>query len=417
MVHDGVIPEELIDRAVQRILYVKFVAGLFENPYADEEAVKVINCPAHRELAREIARESIILLKNADGLLPLSPRIRSLAVIGPNAATAQLGDYSRPAERAVSPLQAIKAAVSPETEVHYAKGCELYGPSKDGFAEAVAAAKASDAAVVCIGETSHALGGTGWGLDTGGATCGEGYDRTELTPSGVQEELVRAVVETGTPTIVVLINGRPISSEWIAEYVPAILEAWYPGEEGGHALAEILFGAVNPSGKLTITVPRSAGHVPAFYNHKPSARGYYHRSGTPEQPGRDYVFSPPSPLFPFGHGLSYTTFAYSDLRVTPERISPYGQVEVRVTVTNTGDRAGKEVVQLYLRDLYSSVTTPVKALRRFEKIKLAPGENNTVTFTLNPDDLSLMTEEMSWVVEPGEFEIMVGNLCGKLTVS
>ena len=416
MVENKVIPEELVDRAVLRILYVKITAGLFENPYAEEEALKVINCPAHRELAREIAGESIVLLKNEGNLLPLSPQIRSLAVIGPNAAVAQLGDYTRPLERAVSPLQGITAAVSPETDIRYAKGCELYGTATDGFAEAVEAARAADAAVICIGETSHALGGTGWGIDTGSATCGEGYDRTELTPSGVQEELVRAITETGTPVIVVLLNGRPISSEWMAEHVPAILEAWYPGEEGGHALADVLFGNVNPSGKLTITVPRSAGHVPAFYNHKPSARGYYHRPGTPEIPGRDYVFSPPTPLFPFGHGLSYTTFAYSDLAISPEQISPYGSVKVSVTVTNTGDRAGKEVVPLYLRDLYSSVTTPVKSLRRFEKIALAPGERNTVTFTLNHGDLELFTDEMSWVVEPGEFEVMVGGLTGTFTV-
>jgi len=417
MARDGVIPEELIDRAVLRILYVKFMAGLFENPYADTDAAKVINCPAHRELAREIARESIVLLKNDGGLLPLSPQIRSLAVIGPNAAVAQLGDYSRPAERAVSPLDGIRAAVSPATEIRYAKGCELYGSAMDGFAQAVEAARAADAAIVCIGETSHALGGTGWGLDTGSATCGEGYDRTELTPSGMQEELARAVAETGAPVIVVLINGRPISSEWIAEHAPAIIEAWYPGEEGGHALAEILFGSVNPSGKLPITVPRSVGHVPAFYNHKPSARGYYHRPGTPETPGRDYVFTPPTPLFSFGHGLSYTTFAYSDLVILPERISPYGSARVSVTVSNTGDRAGKEVAQLYINDLYSSVTTPVKSLRRFEKIALEPGESKTVTFNIGPDDLELFNDEMQWTVEPGEFEIMVGNLCGILAVS
>jgi len=416
MVRDGVIPEELIDRAVLRILTVKFTAGLFEHPFADDEAAKVINCPAHRELAREIAQESIVLLKNDGGLLPLSPAIRSLSVIGPNADVAQLGDYSPPAERAVSPLQGIKAAVSSETALHFAKGCELFGASTDGFVEAVEAARASDVAVVCIGERSQAHGGTGWGSAIGVAISGEGYDRTALTLAGVQEELVRAVVATGTPTIVVLINGRPISSEWIAEHVPTILEAWYPGEEGGHALADILFGAVNPSGKLPITVPRSAGHVPAFYNHKPSARGYYHRPGTPEVPGRDYVFSPPTPLFPFGHGLSYTTFVYSDLTITPERISPYGSVKVSVTVTNTGDRTGKEVVPLYINDVYSSVTTPVKALRRFEKVELAPGQQAVVTFPLEMDDLSLLNEEMQSVVEPGEFEVIVGELKGILTV-
>ncbi len=416
LVQRGDLAEEAIDRAVLRILRVKFLAGLFEAPYADPAAEQVINCPAHRELAREVARESIILLKNEDRVLPLPEGLHSIAVIGPNADAAQLGDYTRPSERAVSPLAGIRAAMPTGTLVRYAKGCDLYGSSTDGFTEAVAAAQASEVAVVCLGETSHALGGTGWGLDTGSATCGEGYDRTELTPSGPQEALVRAIVATGTPTIVVLFNGRPISSEWIAAHVPAILEAWYPGEEGGHALAEVLFGTVNPSGKLPITIPRSVGHVPAFYNHKPSARGFYHRPGVPEAPGRDYVFSSPAPLFPFGHGLSYTTFAYRDLQLAPERISPTAEVTVRVTVTNTGDRAGQEVVQLYLNDVYSSVTTPVKALRRFEKVALEPGDSATVTFTLNPDDLSLMDEEMRQVVEPGEFLVMVGELTGTFTV-
>lgn len=416
MVASGAISEALIDRAVLRILTVKFLAGLFENPYAKLDRLAIINCPEHKALAREIAREAIVLLKNDDHLLPLATGLRSIAVIGPNAAVAQVGDYTRPAVNAVSPLDGIRASAGPGTTVRYAKGCDLYGGSTAGFDEAIEAARTSDVAIVCIGETSHALGGTGWGLDTGGATCGEGYDRSDLHPSGVQEALVCAVVGTGTPTVVVLLNGRPISSEWIAEHVPAILEAWYPGDEGGHALAEILFGAVNPSGKLPISVPRSAGHVPAFYNHKPSAGGYYHRPGTPETPGRDYVFASPTPLWRFGHGLSYTTFAYADLRITPFAIAPDGEVTVRVTVTNTGDRAGQEVVQLYLTDLVSSVTTPVEALKRFAKVALEPGAATTVTFTLGFDELALLDQEMRWVVEPGEFRVAVGTLTETFTV-
>jgi len=223
-------------------------------------------------------------------------------------------------------------------------------------------------------------------------------------------------VATGTPTVVVMVHGRPYSVEWIAEHVPAILDAWYPGEQGGHALADVLFGKVSPSGKLPISVPRSVGHVPVFYNHKPSARGYYHRPGSPETPGRDYVFSPPSPLWEFGFGLSYTTFRYSNLKVRPLTIAPGGRATVSVDVRNAGKREGREVVQLYVNDLVSSVTTPVKVLRGFTKITLRPGETQTVEFDLGPEDLQLLNEHFEWVVEPGDFEIMVGPLKKKLRV-
>jgi beta-glucosidase len=214
---------------------------------------------------------------------------------------------------------------------------------------------------------------------------------------------------TGTPTVVVLVHGRPYGIPWVAEHAPAILDAWYAGEEAGNALADVLFGKVNPSGKLPVSVPRSVGHVPAFYNHKPSARGFYHAPGTPESPGHDYVFSSTTPLYEFGHGLSYTTFKYTKLRVSPRRILPGGRVSVSVDVRNAGERAGKEVVQLYVNDVFSSVTTPVKALRRFEKIRLAPGQRKTVTFELTPEDIALLDEDMNWVVEPGTFEVVVGD--------
>jgi len=411
LVRRGEVPVALVDRAVARILRVKFLAGLFENPYADPRAAaKVVHCPAHRRLAREVAQEAIVLLKNARGLLPLDRAVGSVAVIGPNADVVQYGDYSRAKLTDVSPLEGIRRAVSRRTKVRYAEGCALYGGTRDGFAEAVEAARRSDVAVVVIGGTSGMMGGVGWGTEGRAATCGEGHDRSDLNPPGHQEALVRAVHATGTPTVVVLVHGRPYSIAWMAENVPAILETWYPGEEGGNALADVLFGKVNPSGKLPVSVPRSAGHVPVYYNHKPSARGYYHKPGTPEAPGRDYVFSTPEPLWPFGHGLSYTTFRYSGLRATPSRIRPGGEVEVSVTVRNAGKRAGKEVVQLYLNDVVSSVTTPVKVLRRFRKIHLEPGERRVVTFTLRPDDLALLDGNMNWVVEPGEFEVMVGPL-------
>jgi len=411
LVRKGEVGVELIDRAAARILRAKFLAGLFENPYANAaKAARVVHCAAHRRLARRIAQESIILLKNEKKLLPLAPDIGAIAVIGPNADLAQLGDYAKPKDDDVTPLRGIRRAVSRRTRVRHAPGCGMFGPSCEGLAEAVEAARQSDAAIVVIGGTSIALAGTGWGSDTAASTCGEGFDRTDLKPPGVQADLVRAVHETGTPTVVVLVHGRPYSIPWMAENIPAIVEAWYPGEEGGNALADILFGKVNPSGKLPISVPRSVGHVPAFYNHKPSARGYYGRPGRPEEPGRDYVFADPSPLFEFGHGLSYTKFAYSKLRISPRKILPGGRVTVSVDVRNAGGRTGKEVVQFYVNDVVSSITTPVKVLRRFAKIELEPGEKQTVSFTLTPEDLQLLDINMNHVVEPGEFEVMTGGL-------
>ena len=411
LVERGEVSEALVDQAVSRILRVKFLAGLFENPFADVSRLDaVVHCDDHRNLAREVARESIILLRNEDDLLPLSPAVRRIAVIGPNAAAVQLGDYTLTSATGVTPLEGIRAAVSDETEVIYVQGCGLWEQSTGGFAEAVAAAENSDVAVVVIGGGSMALAGTGWGADDRVATCGEGFDRTELSPPGVQEDLVRAVHATGTPTVVVMVHGRPWSIEWMSENIPALLEAWYPGEEGGNALADILFGKVNPSGKLPISVPRSVGHVPAFYNHKPSARGYYHRPGAPDAPGRDYVFAPPTPLYEFGHGLSYTTFEYTNLWIEPACILPAGKVRVSVDVRNAGSRAGKEVVQLYVNDLVSSVTTPVRALRQFAKVHLEPGEIVSCEFTLGPEDLRLYNQDGLWVVEPGEFEVIVGGL-------
>lgn len=404
LVQAGKVATETIDKAVRRILRLKFMLGLFENPYCDiGYAKKIRNCPEHREFGRRVARESIVLLKNEGDLLPLRKEIASIAVIGPNADVAQLGDYAGDNDRLVTVLEGIRGTVSPKTTVRHAKGCGVFELDAGGMAEAVEAAKNSDVAVVVVGECNE--------------VCHEGIDVHDLELAGLQLDLVKAVHETGTPTVVVLMNGRPLSISWIAEHVPAVLEAWYPGEEGGNAVAEILFGDANPCGKLPVSVPRSVGHVPVFYNHKPSARGYYHKPGEPGKPGRDYVFSSPTPLYEFGHGLSYTQFEYSGLQISPEEIAPCGEVEVSVTVRNTGDRAGSEVVQLYVNDVVSSVTTPVKALKRFTKITLNPGEARTVRFTLLPADLALLDQHMEWVVEPGDFEILIGGLKGALTVA
>ncbi len=385
------------DTAVRRVLRLKFLLGLFENPYCDiEKAAKIRNCDEHRALARQVARESIVLLKNEGKLLPLRKDIGKIAVIGPNADVPQLGDYSGTNDKLVSVLEGIRGIVSSGTIVTHAKGCGIWELSTDGIPEAVEAAKNADVAVVVVGESNE--------------VSFEGNDTHDLELPGVQMELVKAVQGTGTPTVVVLLNGRPLSISWIAEHVPAILEAWYPGEEGGNAIAEILFGGANPCGKLPVSIPRSVGHVPVHYNHKPSARGYYHKPGEPGKPGRDYVFAPPTPLYEFGHGLSYTEFAYSDLRVEPKQILPGAEVEVAVTVKNTGDVSGKEVVRLYLTDVVSSTSTPVKALKRFRKVSLAPGEEQTVRFTLLPEDLALIDRHMEWTVEPGEFRVMIGGL-------
>jgi len=415
LVESGQISIELINQAVSRILRVKFLAGLFENPFAEpKRAVEIINHPKHRKLAHKAAQESIILLKNTNNLLPLDKGIKSIAVIGPNADIAQLGNYCINKPQVVTPLQGIRNAVSRNTHVSFAKGCGIYELSKDAFGEAVETALKSEVAVLVVGGASMTARGLGWGTkyDVGPTTCGEGLDQAELNLLGVQQELVEAVAATGTPTIVVLVNGRPDSITWISEHVPAILEAWYPGEEGGNALADILFGKVNPSGKLPVSIPRSVGQLPIFYNRKPSARGHYHAPGSPGKPGHDYVFMPTSPLYEFGHGLSYTTFKYSNLRVTPKKIGIDENVKVSVTVRirNTGKRQGKEVVQLYINDLVSSVTTPVKVLRGFKKISLKPGQSKTVNFILDNGAISLLNHRMERIVEPGKFKVMVDEL-------
>ena len=414
LVRRGKVSEDLLDAAVANILRVKFLAGLFEKPFTDpRRAAKIVNNPTHRKLARRVARESIILLKNERDILPLATNLAAIAVIGPNSDKVQLGDYCMPRSDMASPLDGIRKAVSRRTKIHHARGCGLYQPSRDGFADAVSAAQQSEIAVVFVGEASTKLRGIGWkieGVDASAVLCGEGFDRSSLGLAGVQQELIEAVVATGTPTVVVLVNGRPHAIAWVAENVPAVLEAWYAGEQGGEALADIIFGKTNPSGRLPVSIPRSVGHIPCYYNHKPSARGYYGRPGKPGQPGRDYVFSSPTPLFKFGHGLSYTSFRYSNLRVSPARIRPAGRVLVKVDVRNAGARRGKEVVQLYVNDVVSTTTTPGKGLKAFAKIDLKPAQKRTAEFTLTSDQLSLVDKHMRRVVEPGVFEVRIANL-------
>ncbi len=425
LVHNGTIEEAQIDEAVRRILRVKFKAGLFEKPYADPKKIKkIVHRPEHVRLAREVAEESVILLKNENQVLPLDVKtLKSIAVIGPNADQVQYGDYTytRDNRSGVTILEGLRQKVGKKVEICYAKGCDITGSRRDGIAEAVQQVQKSDVAVVVLGETSVILSGLGWGVGLGENepkdpfTSGEGYDLTDLNPLGVQRELLQAVYATGKPVILILVHGRPWSIEWEKEHIPAIVEAWYPGEQGGNAIADILLGKVNPSGRLNCSYPRSVGHVPVVYDYKPSGRGINREPGTPENPGRDYVFSSPAPLFPFGHGLSYTTFEYSGLNIAAPDAE--GNIEVTVTVKNTGRRAGKEVVQLYVNDVVSSVTTPVKALKRFAKVGLAPGESRTVNFSLAPQDLALWNAGMQFVTEPGEFQVMIGRSAEEIVLT
>jgi beta-glucosidase len=383
----GMVSEKDLDFAVTRILRSLFLLGLFENPPKPTkwEDNPGWDTPEHRAVALQAARESIVMLRNENSFLPLKKDIKSIAVIGPSAANPQLGDYSTNPKtgQVVSVLDGIKKMVSPGTVVRYARGCDHMDLSKDGFAEAVKIAKESDVAIVVVG-------------DKGDNTSGENHDRAHLTLFGVQDDLVKAVYDTGTPVVMVLSNGRPAIFNWESDKLPAILVTWFPGEEGGTAAAEVLFGDRNPSGKLPITFPRFEGQLPLYYNYKPSGRGY------------GYADEQFEPRYPFGYGLSFTTFEYANLQITPKD-SADGNVKVTVDVKNTGTRAGDEVVQMYTTDMVSSVDTPVLELKGFRRVALQPGETRTVEFTLTPYQLSLLDRSMNRVVEPGAFKVMVGG--------
>jgi beta-glucosidase len=414
----GQVSEELVDRSVARVLRMKFELGLFEAAGVDAAAAPaVFDTAQQRALARRLAQKSIVLLKNDGELLPLDPALGSIAVIGPSADSVRLlqGDYHYPTHLEVlsqigpsagsgevapaqlfvpmvSVLEGIRAAVSDATEVSSAQGCEILGESTEGFQEAVELARHSDVAIVVVGGKSGLVEG---------CTSGEFCDRAELGLSGVQTELVLAVAETGTPTVLVLINGRPLALTPVAERVPALVEAWLPGEEGGRALADVLFGTADPAGRLPVTFPRAVGQVPLYYNHKPS--------GARSQMHGDYVDLSRQPLFPFGHGLSYARFEYANLRLGARQLPATGRLEIAVDITNVGARAGEEVVQLYIRDRVASLTRPVKELKGFRRISLEPGETRRVVFELDLGQLAFYDEEMTLVVEPGEVEIMVGS--------
>ncbi|GIP49205.1 beta-glucosidase [Paenibacillus sp. J53TS2] len=412
-VRSGQLEEEVLNQAARRVLTLKFRLGLFEQPYADPaRAERVIGSTEHVELARQLASEGIVLLKNEGGVLPLSAGAGKIAVIGPNADVGynQLGDYTSPQPRSTvtTVLGGIrsKLAGTPE-QVLYAPGCRINGDSREGFDVALSCAEQADTVVMVVGGSSARDFGegtidlrTGASKVTGNAEsdmdCGEGIDRMNLSLSGVQLELIQEIHKLGKPLVVVYINGRPIAEPWIDEHADAILEAWYPGQEGGHAVADILFGDVNPSGRLTISVPKHVGQLPVYYNGKRSR-------------GKRYLENDSQPRYSFGYGLSYTEFNYSNLKVESETIDTDGTTKVTVEVTNVGDRAGAEVVQLYISDVASTVTRPAKELKGFRKVFLQPGETQTVEFQVGSEQLQYIGRDYKPVVEPGEFRVHVGK--------
>jgi beta-glucosidase len=405
LVQDGVLAESELDDLVGPMLLWKFRMGLFDDPYVDPDvAERTVGADAHRSLALQAACETITLLKNDGGIAPLDThKIKTIAVIGPNAHRSMLGGYSGVPKHNVSVLDGIRSKVGTRAEVLYSEGCKITiggswnadevtpsDPAEDRkqIAEAVEVAKQADVILLAIGgneQTSR----EGWGLKHLG-------DRTSLDLVGRQQELVDAMVATGKPVLALVFNGRPLSISKLAGQVPVIFECWYLGQETGRAVADVLFGDINPGGKLPITIPRSVGHIPAFYNYKPSAR-------------RGYLFDDVTPLYAFGYGLSYTTFAVSDVRLEQTRIKKNGRTRVLAKVKNTGARVGSEVVQLYIRDVVSSVTRPVKELKAFQKVWLDAGEEKTVTLEITSESLAFYDISMEYVVEPGDFALMVGT--------
>ena len=398
LVRQGVVPESLINQATRRVLKAKQLLGLFDDPYRYSDTVRERSrtlTASHLAHAREMARKSIVLLKNSGRTLPLSKRLRSVAVIGvlANDSASALGSWAaagRP-EDAVTVLEGIRRAVAPKTRVLYARGADVATEDTSGFAEAVRMARRADAVILVLGEDRD--------------MSAEARNRSSLDLPGVQQQLAQRIAATRKPLAVVLMNGRPLSISWLDANVPAIMETWYLGVQMGPAVADVLFGDYNPGGKLPITVPRSVGQVPIYYNYKNTGRP----SDEKEKYTSKYLDLPSTPLYPFGHGLSYTTFRYSNLRLSAPRIRISDSLTVRIDVTNVGNRAGDEVVQLYIRDHVGSLTRPVKELRGFRRISLRPGERRTIAFVLRRDDFAFTGASLRRVVEPGRFTVFVGT--------
>jgi len=397
LIKERELSEGTIDEAVRRILRIKFRLGLFDKPYADEglERTAIFNTTSIAA-AREIAARSMVLLKNDHNVLPLDKGVRSIALIGPLADSRQdmLGSWTgdgKP-EDAVTLVEGLRAK-APQTKINYARGCDIGCDKADGFAEALRAAKESDVVIIAVGESAD--------------MSGEAASRSSLDLPGRQLDLVKAVQATGKPTVVVLMNGRPLTINWIAENSPAILETWFAGTQAGNAIADVLFGDVNPGGKLPVTFPRSVGQIPLYYNHK--------NTGRPPDVNNKYTSKyldvAWTPLFPFGYGLSYTQFKITNLQLSAQSVLPLvgnDTLMVSVDVENAGKRTGDEVVQLYIQDVAASVTRPVKELKGFLRVTLQPGEKKRLEFGLTAKHLGLWNREMRFTVEPGEFKVMVG---------
>ena len=392
------VSEKVLDEAVKRILKIKFELGLFDNPYkyCNEELEKTnILSKENKEAALDVARKSIVLLKNDNNILPLKRDTKTIAVIGPlgNDQRDPLGCWSAlgNSNNVVSLLEGIKNKASDDSKILFAKGCDINGDSNYGFKEAIETANKSDVVILALGES--------------GNMTGEASSRSNIDLPGVQETLASEIYKTGKPIIVVLMNGRPLAINWLSENIPAILETWFLGIQTGNAIADVLFGDYNPSGKLPVTFPRSAGQIPIYYNHKSTGR-----------PGSDYVrFSskyfdlPITPLYPFGFGLSYTKFEYDKIKLSSEKISPNDELKVSVNIKNAGNYDGEEVVQLYIKDDFASVTRPVKELKGFQKIYIKKGETKTVEFTIGKEQIAFYDQDMNRTVEPGTFKVYVGT--------
>lgn len=409
LVKIGTLSESDIDKCVTRILTAKFAIGLFDNKIATDclDLDKVIHTKEAQQIALDVARESAVLLKNSNNILPLDINsLKSIAVIGPNADQVQFGDYmwTNDNKYGVTPLQGIKKIVGNTLKINYAKGCDIHSQDKSGFSEAISAASKSDVSLIFVGAMSGAPGRP-WP----NSVSGESFDLSDIALTGVQEDLIKAITEVGKPVVVILVAGKPSAMPWVKDNCDAVIVQWYAGEQQGTAIAEIIFGLVNPSGKLNVSFPKSVGHLPVYYNYYPTDKGFYDIRGTLEKPGRDYVFSDPFPVWAFGTGLSYTSFKYEDMTVSKDIFETDQTCQITVTVKNTGQRDGKEVVQLYVRDKISSVVTPIKELKRFSKVFIKAGESVQVTFELPIKELSLWNENMEEVVEPGEFELQIGT--------
>lgn len=390
LVREGKVCEKTVDEAVRRILRLKFFAGLFENPYTDTKwAEKNIKSRKVLDTALEMARKSIVLLKNENALLPLKKDIKSIAVIGPLADSRKdpLGtwNFMGDPDDVITVLDAIKQKIGGHTAVHYAKGCDIDGDSTEGIAEAVSAAKKSEVALVVLGESAD--------------MSGESNCRAFLGLPGQQEYLLKELYKSGTPVILVLMNGRPLSVQWAQDNVPSIVEAWHLGLQSGNAIGDVLFGDYNPGGKLPATFPRSAGQLPVYYNHRKI--GGFRKV--------KYLDIPDTPLYPFGYGLSYTHFEYSNLTLDKKTMTPDQTLSISVDVKNTGKAVGEEVVQLYVYDVVASMTRPIKELKGFKRVKILPGEIVRVEFKLTREHLGFYNKDMKFTVEPGEFILWVGT--------